>query len=258
MSAGTAAGTGGRLHGRRILVLRPQGQGKGLAEALEAEGASAVIVPAIRILPPADWHAIDAALARSHDWTVFTSVNGVAALGGRLEAAVGSGRVAAVGPATAQALAASGVSVNFVPTAFTTAALAEQLPGPGTSVCLVRADIAGGDLEAILASRGFAVDRIDAYRSEEGDLEAVARALGEGVDAVALTSASIVAALAAAASGPGDLGPAAAFSIGPATTAACHRAGIEVAAEARPHTIPGLVAVMADHLGPAQRAQWSM
>lgn len=229
-----------------------------LARSLAAEGASAVIVPAIRILPPDDWQAIEATLQRSHGWTVFTSVNGVAALGDRLPAAAASGRVAAVGPATAAALASRGVAVDFVPSAFTTVALAEELPGPGTSVCLVRADIAGGDLESILASRGFAVDRVDAYRTETADLGSVARALGEGVDAVALTSASIVAALAVAISPPGGLGAATAFSIGPATTAACRRAGIEVAAEASPHTIAGLVAAMADHLGPAQRAQWSM
>ena len=43
-----------RLEGRRILVLRPEGQEEDLVRALAAEGAEAVVVPAIRILPLPD------------------------------------------------------------------------------------------------------------------------------------------------------------------------------------------------------------
>ena len=160
--------TARRLEGRRVLVLRPEGQAEDLARALAEEGAVPVLVPAIRILPLPDTAALEAALRRDHDWVVFTSVNGVAAINEAV-----SGRVAAVGPATAEAL-------------------------------------------------------------------------DEGVDAVALTSASITEAFADAAGHPPDTRGAAIFSIGPATTAACHRAGLEVKAEAGTHTIPGLVATIAD------------
>ena len=244
----------GRLEGRRILVLRPEGQAEHLARALGEEGADPVLAPAIRILPPADWGPIDAALGREHDWTVFTSVNGVAALRGRLPAG-GLGRVAAVGPATARALEGEGLSVSFIPRAYTTEALGRELPGPPATVCLVRADIAGGDLEQILAQRGFAIDRIDAYRTEPQEPDRIAGALADGVDAVALTSASITEAFAAAAGDPPELRGATVVSIGPATTAAARRAGLAVAAEASPHTIPGLVAAMVATLGPRRGGQ---
>jgi uroporphyrinogen-III synthase len=234
----------GRLEGRRILVLRPEGQAEDLARALAAEGAEPVVVPAIRILPLPDTEALDSALRREHDWVVFTSVNGVAAVSRAI-----TGRVAAVGPATAEALATAGVPVDFVPSAYTTVALASELPGPPSRVCVVRAEAAGPDLETILSDRGYEVERVNAYRTEPAGVRAIAEALDAGVDAVALTSASITEAFAAAAGDPPDTRGAAVFSIGPATTAACRRAGLAVTAEATTHTIPGLVAAIAATMG---------
>jgi uroporphyrinogen III methyltransferase / synthase len=158
-------------------------------------------------------------------------------------------RVAAVGPATAEALATAGVAVDFVPSAYTTAALASELPGPPSRVCVVRAEAAGSDLETTLSARGYEVERVNAYRTEPAGHHLIAEALDAGVDAVALTSASITEAFADAAGHPPDTRGAAVFSIGPATTAACRRAGLAVRAEAATHTIPGLVATIADTMG---------
>jgi uroporphyrinogen-III synthase len=259
---GAGGGGPGPLRGRRILVLRPQDQAEELAAALRAAGAEPVAVPAIRILPASDWAPVEAALGRPHGWTVFTSVNGVRAVAGRLGGALlaqaAAGRLAAVGPATAAALREHGLEVAFVPARYTTVALGEELPGPPGPVCLVRAGAAGADLETILSRRGFTVERVDAYRTEPAGTAAITAALAEGVDAVALTSASIATAFAAAhraagatgASGPGaGRRRGALVSIGPATTAACRAEGLPVAAEASPHTIPGLVAALVTLLG---------
>ena len=237
-----------RLEGRRVLVLRPEGQEEDLVRALAAEGAEAVVVPAIRILPLPDTDALDAALRREHDWVIFTSVNGVAAIPDAIPRANHT-RVAAVGPATAEALASAGVGVDFVPSAYTTVALATELPGPPSRVCVVRAEAAGPDLETILSDRGYEVERVNAYRTEPSGHHLIVEALDAGVDAVALTSASITEAFADAAGHPPDTRGAAVFSIGPATTAACRRAGLAVTAEAGTHTIPGLVATIADTMG---------
>jgi uroporphyrinogen-III synthase len=234
-----------RLEGRRILVLRPEGQAEDLVRALAAEGADAVVVPAIRILPLPDTEALDAALRREHDWVIFTSINGVAAIQETIPPANDT-RVAAVGPATAEALVSAGVAVDFVPSAYTTVALATELPGPPSRVCVVRAEAAGPDLETILADRGYEVERVNAYRTEPSGHHLIVEALDDGIDAVALTSASITEAFADAAGHPPDTRGAAVFSIGPATTAACRRAGLAVRAEAAAHTIPGLVATIAD------------
>lgn len=233
-----------RLEGIRVLVLRPEGQAEDLARALTAEGAVPVVVPAIRILPLPDTEALDAALRREHDWVVFTSVNGVAAISAPV-----TGRVAAVGPATAEALTSTGVAVDFIPSAYTTVALGSELPGPPGRVCVVRAEAAGPDLETILAGRGYEVERVNAYRTEPAGRGLILAALDEGVDAVALTSASITEAFAGATGDPPDTRGAAVFSIGPATSAACARAGLTVSAEATTHTIPGLVAAIAATMG---------
>ena len=240
------------LLGRRILVLRPAEQAEDLALALVAEGAEPVVVPAIRILPAIDPSAIADALAREHDWVVFTSVNGVAALPRDPPTAMRRSRIASVGPATAQALEGLGFSIDFIPTAYTTVALAAELPGPPGRVCVVRAEAAGPELETILSGRGFTVERVDAYRTEPAGAGPIAQALAVGVDAVALTSASITWAFADAVTGTGP--GAAVFSIGPATTAACRAAGLAVAGEAQTHTIPGLVAAMVGGLGPGTSA----
>lgn len=234
----------GRLAGRRILVLRPKAQAAELADLLAWEGAVPVLAPAIRILAPDDFGPIEEALSGGQDWTLFTSVNGVEALRGRLRPEA-LGRVAAVGPATAAALTVEGVHAAFIPSAYTTVALAEELPGPPATACLVRADVAAGDLEAILRSRGFTVQRVDAYRSEPEDPAAIRAALAGPLDAVALTSASITRAFAEAADGhrPPPL-----VSIGPATSAAARAVGLAVAAEARPHTMPGLVEALVEAL----------
>lgn len=245
----------GTLEGRRILVLRPADQAADLVRTLEATGATPVAVPAIRILPPQDWAPIEAALRAEHDWVVFTSVNGVAAVAQRLDPATIRARIAAIGPATAAALADHGVPVDYIPSAYTTFALARGLPGPPGRVLLLRAEIAGLDLEEVLVSRGFNVARVDAYRTEPTDPGPLRAALGSGVDGVALTSASIAEAFAAAAGDPPDTLGAAVFSIGPATSAACRRVGLPIAAEAATHTIPGLVGAIATHLGPAGGAQ---
>jgi len=235
----------GRLEGRRILVLRPERQAADLASALSAEGAEPVVVPAIRIAPTLSAGAWERLLSGGFDWVVFTSVNGVAATGCR-PANGARLRVAAVGPATAEALTSAGVPVDFVPSAYTTVALGSELPGPAGKVCVVRAASAGPDLETILAGRGFEVERLDAYTTEPEPPDRILAAVETGVDAVALTSASIAQAYAAAA---GKAGPAVIFSIGPATTAAARSAGLAVTAEAATHTIRGLVETIAATMG---------
>jgi uroporphyrinogen III methyltransferase/synthase len=301
------------LEGRRILVLRPEAQADDLAGALEALGATPVVVPAIRIEPLLDWDAVDRALDRigSYDWVLFTSVNGVAAVIGRMaeggigpevfrrdrsrpgtrHAGAGSpaiGEVAgipsdalqpsgpwigAIGPATEQALERAGIAVDWVPSRFTTEALAAELPPvserPGRrgmgSVCVFRADVAGPELDELLSARGFELHRVDAYRTVPTGSERIAAALASGVDAVAFTSASIARAFAEAASehasadgssaphrgaAPGGGGPLPLVCcIGPATARACRAAGLPVDCEAAEHTIPGLVRAIAGLLG---------
>jgi len=237
----------GALEGKRVLVLRPEHQAGELAGKLEAEGAVPVVVPAIRIVPPASWTKADEAITRApnFDWAVFTSVNGVESVMSRMEE-TGSDlatlpeRVGAIGPGTRRALEAHGVRVEWMPSSYTSAKVAEELPDPPAKVLLVRADIATRDLDEALEARGFEVTRIDAYGTEVCNAGLVQKAL-EDVDAVALTSASIARSFVEACEGrlPGP--DTVVVSIGPATSAECRRLGLEPTVEATDHDIPGLV-----------------
>jgi porphobilinogen synthase len=244
----TQSSTGPGLEGLKILVLRPEGQADELTRLLSDAGADPIAVPAIRILPPDSWAAVDHVLDRLHtfDWMVFTSVNGASTVLERLTARGLSinprqTRVAAIGPATRNALEAGGVRVDWIPSRFNTRALAEEL-ADGSNVCLIRADAANSELEETLAGRGFRVERVNAYRTEPAEQIRIRTALEQGVDVIAFTSASIVDVFVNSV-GPDTRG-AVVCCIGPATAEACQRAGIKVDVEGTEHTIPGLIDAM--------------
>ena len=101
------------LHGRRILVTRPQEQADEFAQLLEEVGAEPLIAPTIRITPPEDWAPLDTAIRHleTYDWIIFTSANGVRFFSDRLFEIGGDARAfspraqfVAIGPATARAL----------------------------------------------------------------------------------------------------------------------------------------------------------
>ena len=104
------------LAGLTVLVPRARDQASELSALLRSRGAEPLEVPAIEIRPVASTGELDRAVedlaAGRFDWVVLTSVNGVAALRDRAEAAgrgpgaLGPARVAAVGPATEVALRA--------------------------------------------------------------------------------------------------------------------------------------------------------
>jgi uroporphyrinogen-III synthase len=238
----------GPLSGRVVLVTRPAGSGSDPAARLRALGATAVEAPTIAIERPEAGGPLDDAIRRAADgefaWVVFTSAAGAGAWSERA-AGIGLGppraRVAAVGAATARALHDAGIDVTLVPEAFTTAALGEALPRGSGTLLLARADLATGDLEDVLRSKGWTPVRVDAYRvrlAESLPPEASA-ALREGrVDAVTFTSPSTVEGFVRLA-GAGRRPPA--VCIGPVTADAARRAGFEVTEVAQPHTTDGLL-----------------
>ncbi len=142
---------GPRGEGRwRVLITRAAGQAEELAEKVRALGMEPVLYPTIRIAPPEDVDALDAALARlwqgAYDWLVLTSVNGVRFVWERL-ASLGAGewprgvKVAVIGPATARALAQHGIRPTLVPDEYVAEGLARALGDVrGQRFLLARAD----------------------------------------------------------------------------------------------------------------------
>jgi uroporphyrinogen III methyltransferase/synthase len=107
-------------------VTRPEAQALPLVRRLELLGAVPVLLPVMEMREPADWSIADAAIDRlaagEYDWLVFTSANGVNAFLKRLKArrldarTIGRARLAAIGPASARALAESHFIPDLVPT----------------------------------------------------------------------------------------------------------------------------------------------
>src|SRR5207247_8677936 len=135
-------------------------------------------------------------------WVVVRSVNGVAMVDRRLTArglawtAIARKRVAAMCPATAEALAEHGVRVELVPAEYRAEALVEGLRrvvGPGDQVLLPRAKETRDVLVVELRRLGVAVTEVPAYqtrRVEEGVVR-LREALASGsVDAVTFTSSA--------------------------------------------------------------------
>jgi uroporphyrinogen III methyltransferase/synthase len=246
----------GRLQGRRIALTRPEERSDDLRSLLEEEGAVPIPCPTIRIAAATSYDRLDEAVAdiQRYGWVAFTSANAVRAVLGRMELAgvplghFGATRVAAVGPATREALEARGVGVSFEPEERRAEALARTLePVNLTRILYPRSDVAGPDFAVTLEARGAFVDDIVAYRTipTAPPPESV-EGLMRGVDAVAFTSPSTV-------RGFLEVGPewrhllrgAVVATMGPATSAAARAAGIDVAAEALPHTSEGLVEALA-------------
>ena len=111
------------LFGQRIVVTRPAADGARSAAMLEAMGAEVLLAPMVEVRPISDPAPLDAAIGRvdQFDWLVFTSANGVRFFLERLEhlgrdlRALGGVRLAAIGPATAQALAQYHLHADLVP-----------------------------------------------------------------------------------------------------------------------------------------------
>ncbi|HVM35301.1 MAG TPA: uroporphyrinogen-III C-methyltransferase [Actinomycetota bacterium] len=235
------------LFGRRIVVTRPSGRAGALTGRLTALGANVVALPAIAIEDPESWDALDSGLGKlgegGYDWVAFASAAGVERFfrrlleQGRDARAFGSTKVAAVGDATAAALAARGIRADLVPERFTGAALAAALgDGPG-EVLLPRVSDGPRDLVDEVERRGWRVDEVAAYRNVPGEVDHPG-----DFDAASFTSASTVRAFAAAI--PTLPEGAKVVCIGPATAAAAEEAGYRVDAVADPHTLDGLAAAV--------------
>jgi uroporphyrinogen-III synthase len=258
------------LDGRRILVTRALAQASELAEALVLRGAVPILFPTIEIAPLADYSRLDAALANlaGYQWVIFTSVNGVAYFierlaitGGGVPALAGR-RLAAIGPATARALARHGLQVEQVPDEYVAEAIVEGLGDvEGQWILLPRAEIAREALADELGRRGALVHEVPVYRTLAAAPGPAALAeLRRGVDVVTFTSASTVrsfAALLAEAKLSLDqaLSGARVACIGPITAQAARDLGLPVHIQAEVYTMQGLVHALEQHLAePATRS----
>jgi uroporphyrinogen III methyltransferase/synthase len=248
------------LFGHRVLVTRPAHQAAGMVRKLETLGAVVSRMPVVEIREPADFGPVDRALdrlrAREWDWLVFTSANGVHALLRRLEALgrdlrdLGSVKLAAIGPKTAEALREYRLRADVVPAAvFSSEGLAAALAPhvAGQRVLLARAD-RGRDLLRDELAKVAAVEQVAVY--EQADLAdpdpAILDALRRGeIRYVTLPSSNIARGVLGGFDetirGRVERGEIRLVAISPETGNAVRELGLPVAAEATTFTEDGLI-----------------
>ena len=243
------------LFGKRILVTRDRRQSSMLAEPLEALGAEVLFVPVIEIAEASDIGPLDSAVRnlRSYDWLIFTSVNGVRHFVEALDRSAGDlrdlrAKICAIGPATSAALEALHLRVDVMPEEYVAEGLLHSLAREevkGKKFLLPRAAVARDLVPVMLRGRGAEVDVVAAYRTivPTDARERAKAALERQPDWVTFTSSSTVKNLLAV-TGVDALRGVRVASIGPITSATAREAGLQVAAEADPHTIEGLVAAI--------------
>ncbi|MFQ5830276.1 MAG: uroporphyrinogen-III synthase [Candidatus Methylomirabilia bacterium] len=189
---------------KRIVVTRARHQAADLVRLLEEAGALVLVSPAIQIGPPDSWEPLDRAIRElgTFRWVLFTSVNGVDAFRQRMEqlgltcSALQRARIAAIGPATAEALFRWGCPAELVPDEYRAEGLAERLRPeirPGDRILIPRAAEAREVLVRILSELGGDVTEVPAYRTRpaRGEADRLKAAFqNREVDAVTFTSSS--------------------------------------------------------------------
>ncbi|HMQ51325.1 MAG TPA: uroporphyrinogen-III C-methyltransferase [Anaerolineae bacterium] len=275
------------LLGQRVLVTRPTHQAAEFMAELRALGAEPISFPTIEIRPVEDPAALDQAIrhlatqpsqispppsfppsnlptlqpsnppilqpSNPYHWLVLTSANGVAAFWERLvvlgfdSRSLASVKVAAIGPATAEALGRYGIKPDLVPAVYTAEGVLAAFDGLGSVAgqrfLLARADIARKTLAAGLIERGAQVDEIPAYRTvpvEQGVTPPAA-------DIVTFTSSSTVQGYVNCLAGraPAELlADTQVVCIGPITAATARELQVPITAVAAEYTIAGLLSAL--------------
>jgi uroporphyrinogen III methyltransferase/synthase len=240
------------LFGQRVIITRDRRQAAELADPLEALGAEVLPVPAIEIREPADPTPLDDAIARldSYHWLIFTSANGVRYFVDRLDRSAFDlrslkAKICAIGPATRAAVEALHLKVDKMPAEYVAESLVAAFASEDLDwkrILLPRAAVARDVVPLELKRRGAHVDVVEAYRTvmPEDAPDRAREALARKPHWITFTSSSTVTNFIQAA-GKEALDGVKIASIGPVTSDTIRAHGLEVHAEAKPHTTAGLI-----------------
>ncbi|XHX80023.1 MAG: uroporphyrinogen-III C-methyltransferase [Stenomitos frigidus ULC029] len=254
------------LAGKTVLVTRSATQSGQFMARLQRDGATVVEMPALEIVPPSSWEAIDKALARlsDFDWLLLTSANSVDYFFERLATqirdlrALTALKIAVIGDKTALKLEQHGLKPDFVPPEFVADSLADHFPGSlqGARVLFPRVESGGRDaLVKDFVSRGAVVTEVAAYQSRCPDAiapEALTALQTRTVNVITFASAKTVKHFCQLLeqsqvdnSWQSWLAGVCIASIGPQTTKACTSLLGRVDAEAQSYTLDGLAEAIA-------------
>jgi uroporphyrinogen-III synthase len=165
------------LAGLGVLVTRPTDQAEQLCALIESAGGRAIRLPAMAIAPTADPEQAQALLGEPWDLLIFVSrnaVHGALALGGDPSWPRAT-RLAAIGEATAGALAEAGRGPDLVPgdrfDSESLLALPELTEMSGRRVLIVRGEGGRALLAETLTERGAQVRYAEVYKRVRPELD---------------------------------------------------------------------------------------
>lgn len=254
------------LAGKTVLVTRSASQSGQFMARLQRDGATVVEMPALEIVPPSSWQALDDALAHlaAFDWLLLTSANSVDYFFERLATqirdvrALAALKIAVIGDKTALKLEQRGLKPDFIPPEFIADSLADHFPGSlqGANVLFPRVESGGRDvLVKDFVSRGAAVTEVAAYQSRCPEAiapDALTALQTRTVNVITFASAKTVKHFCqlleqsqADPSWQSWLDSVCIASIGPQTTKACASLLGRVDAEAQEYTLEGLAQAIA-------------
>ncbi len=252
------------LFGRRIVITRAREQASDFKALLADLGAQCIEFPTIEIAPPPSWAPMDSAIGRlsNYHWTVFTSVNGVRRFMERLNAAGMDVRdfkgikVAAIGPATAEALEKHGLKPDLVPQEYKAEAVLEGLAGvnlKGKRFLMPRAMVARDVLPETLRQWGVEVDVVPAYQTvlpSAMSADILEKFRAGAIDCITFTSSSTVSNFFSLFDRDeilAQLRKVAIASIGPITSQTAQEHGLEIDIQPEAYTIKALAQAICNH-----------
>jgi uroporphyrinogen-III synthase len=249
------------LAGRTVLLTRPAGRSSALIQRLKGLGAEVEAHPTIALDTPSDPAPARRAVRRlpTFDWVLFTSANGVRFFVARLHEAgtrpsTIRSRIAAIGPATADALSSAGLTAELVATDSHSEGFAEELREritPGQKVLIVGPEVARSVLVDAIGEYGAETEAVAFYRNiaAPGVDDVAEQVCRDRYDLVVFTSPSTIRRLLEAgwcsrSQLSRALGRADIVAIGQVTARAVEEAGLRAAAVARHPNDDGIVAAL--------------
>ncbi len=253
------------LFGKGILVTRPPEQAPVFSHLLAGYGAEPVECPTLDIMPPDDWHGVDAAIQElsTFDWVIFTSVNGVQAFMRRLWAmgkdmrSFSNARLCCIGPKTKEAVERWGLVPDLVPRIFQAEGILEameQVGLQGTRILIPRAKVARDILPDQLTKIGASVQVVHVYQAVKPEVEfdpIRERLKNKDIHYLTFTSSATVKNFCGYFSNREDLRELTAHMtiacIGPITAQTVQDEGLSVDVIASENTVPALVDAIVAH-----------
>jgi uroporphyrinogen III methyltransferase/synthase len=246
------------LFGRRVLITRDAAGNRVFAEKLAACGAEPVVFDSIEIRDLTESAQTVLSTLSSYNWIIFTSANGVTHTMHRLRTigqdarAFAGAKIACIGRPTADKLAEYGLTADFVPSRFTSEALAAEMIAAfdlrNRSLLLLRSQIAPKDIVHAFSTAGAQVTDTAVYdvttkQQDSRSVDSICSQIKAGeIDVVTFTSSSTVDAFFSYV--PKELfdsGHPRIVSIGPAVTKTLKASGLIPFMEANVHTIDGII-----------------